>query len=251
VRRSLPDEAQVSVLADAVAEASGGDFDALAVRSHLAGFGPGYRRTHSADLIVDHLRLDAQPLGPGGGTVALRPGTPARMIITAVDRPRLAVDVAAVLAANRLSITDARFATRADGRVFDTFEMVDAVEGTAGADRLEKVRAEVARVLRGGVDPTRALEEKQRAYRDTGRVGVPVHVTVARSDDGGGTIEVEAGDRLGLLRDFCLVFDRFGMPIIRARIDTRAGVAYDTFQVTRLPVQTEPLIEALAGAASG
>lgn len=249
VRRGLPEDAQVSVLADAVVEASGGEFEALTVRSHLAGFGPGYRRTHSADLIAEHLRLDALPLVPGGGTVSVRPGTPARMLISAVDRPRLAVDVAAVLAANRLSITDARFATRADGRVFDTFEMVDAVEGSVGEERLEKVSSEVARVLRGSVDAAKALEEKQRAYRSTTRAGVPVHVTVTRSDDGGGTVEVESGDRLGLLRDLCIVFDQYGMPIVRARIDTRAGVAYDTFQVTRLPVQTEPLVAALTTAA--
>ncbi|MEX2279997.1 MAG: HD domain-containing protein [Acidimicrobiia bacterium] len=251
VRRSLPDDAQVSVLADAVTEASGGEFDTQDVRTHLAGFGPAYRRAHSAELIVEHMRLAGEPLGPGGGTVSLRPGVPARMIINAVDRPRLAVDVAAVLAANRMSITDARFATRLDGRVFDTFEMVDAVGGAADAERLERVRADVVLVLRGAVDAGRALEEKQRAYRDTGRAGVPVHVTVSRSDDGGGTVEVEAGDRLGLLRDLCLVFDEFGMPILRARIDTRAGVAYDTFQVSRLPVQTDPLVSALEGAASG
>lgn len=250
VRRGLPDEAQVSVLAEAVSGASGGTFDPQAARTHLASFGPAYRRAHPPELIVEHMRLASEPPGPGGGVVHIRPGVPARMIVTALDRPRLAVDVAAVLAANRMSITDARFATRLDGRVFDTFEIVDPGEARDADARLEKVRSEVIRVLRGGVDTSTALEEKQRAYRDTGRSGVPVHVTVARSDDGGGRVEVEAGDRLGLLCDLCLVFDRFGMPILRARIDTRAGVAYDTFQVTRLPIQTDPLVEALREAAS-
>lgn len=173
------------------------------------------------------------------------------MIVTASDRPRLAVDIAAVLAANRMSITDARFATRLDGQVFDTFEMVDAGGGAASEATLERVHADVVRVLRGALDSAKALEEKQRAYRDTGRKAVPVHVSVARSADGGGSVEVEAGDRIGLLRDLCLVFDGFGMPILRARIDTRAGVAYDTFQVARLPVEIEPLVDSLASAAGG
>ncbi|HVR32055.1 MAG TPA: HD domain-containing protein [Acidimicrobiia bacterium] len=251
VRRSLPDDAQLSVLADSVVTAADGEFELLAARTHIAGFGPAYRRAHSPELIVEHMRLAFEPLGPGGGTVRMRLGLPARMIVTATDRPRLAVDIAAVLAANRMSITDARFATRLDGQVFDTFEMVDANGGAASETTLERVHADVVRVLRGALDPAKALEEKQRAYRDTGRKAVPVHVSVTRSDDGGGSVEVEAGDRIGLLRDLCLVFDGFGMPILRARIDTRAGVAYDTFQVARLPVEIEPLVDSLGTAAGG
>lgn len=246
VQRSLPDDSQLAVLADRVVEASGGEFTPIEVRTHLAGFGPAYRRVHSPELIVEHMRLDRTD--QLGASVAVRPGAPARLIVIAADRPRLLVEVAAVLAGNRLSITDARFASRSDGRVFDTFEMVDPMEGEPSAARLEKVRSEVLRVVRGSFDASRALAEKERAYRDLTR-SVPVHVDITRSDDGGGVIEIEAGDRLGLLRDLGLVFESFGMPIIRARIDTRAGVAYDTFQVARLPIQTEPLIEALTEAA--
>jgi UTP:GlnB (protein PII) uridylyltransferase len=61
-------------------------------------------------------------------------------------------------------------------------------------------------------------------------------------------VEVEAGDRLGLLHDLGVVFDRFGMPITRARVDTRGGVAYDVFQVARMPADTEPLEAALLAA---
>jgi UTP:GlnB (protein PII) uridylyltransferase len=250
LRRSLPDESQVDVLADAVVVASGGEFDPMAVRMHLVAFGPSYRRVHAPDLIAEHMRLDATSVGPTGSVIDIRPGTPTRLITIAPDRPRLLVDVATVLAANRLSITDARFATRADGKVFDTFEMVDAVQGEPSVELLEKVRAELQRVLRGTFDASGALAEKEHAYRDTTRT-LPAHVSVTRHDDGGGVIEIETGDRLGLLRDLGIVFDRFGMPIIRARIDTRAGVAYDTFQVARLPVQTEPLIAALTNAAGG
>lgn len=247
IRRALPDESQVMALADAVAEASGGVVDSLAVRTHLAGFGPAYRRSHAPELIADHMRLAGRLSGVG--VVDVHPGAPARIVVIAADRPHLLVDVATVLAANRLSITDARFAARSDGVVFDTFEVVDAVVGRPDPGRLSAVQNEIRRVLRGGFDASSSLAEKENAYRDTTRT-VPTHVSVVRSNDGGGVVEIETGDRLGLLRDLGRVFDRFGMPVIRARADTRGGVAYDTFQVARLPVETAPLVESLRAAAA-
>lgn len=249
IRRNLPEESQLSVLVDAVVEVSESTLDGEAVRRHLAGFGVGYRRSHSAAVIAEHMRVASEPLGPGGGTVSIQPGAPARLIVSASDRPRLLVDVAAVLAVNRLSIIDARFATRSDGRVFDTFEIVDAGHGPPSPSQIESARSEIVRALRGGVDTGRLLSQKEHAYRDARRAAVPVHVNVARSDDGGGVVEVECADRLGLLRDLGVVFDRFGMPIVRARIDTRGGVAYDTFQVGRIPADAGPLVDGLREAA--
>jgi len=89
---------------------------------------------------------------------------------------------------------------------------------------------------------------KQRAYRDVGRTGYEPVVSIRRLAGGSGTVEVEASDRLGLLRDIAEVFQVFGMPVSRARVDTRGGVAYDTFTVSRVPANEEPLVDALIAA---
>jgi UTP:GlnB (protein PII) uridylyltransferase len=82
------------------------------------------------------------------------------------------LDVSGVMALHRLSIIDARFATRADGRVFDTFEVVDGVVGgDMDPGRLSDVERDLERALRGGFDVETPLSAKQRAYRDLGTPG--------------------------------------------------------------------------------
>lgn len=247
-RRSMPEDDRLALLADRVIEASEGEIGRPEIVAHLSGFPEGYATNHSATTIRDHVMLSRKPLGPGGGTVDIRLGVPLRLVVSAKDRPRLLLDVAGALALHRLSIIDARFATRADGRVFDTFEVVDGVGGEMDDRRLQLVGDEIERVLRGSYDIRRPLEVKEHAYRDVARSGYEPAVSVRRIAGGSGSIEVEAADRLGLLRDIAEVFHAFGMPIARARVDTRGGVAYDMFTVSRLPANEEPLIEALAAA---
>lgn len=247
-RRSMPEQDRIALLADRVVEASDQRLERTEVVAHLSGFGEAYQVSHSPRVIRDHILLGRQPLGPGGGLVEIYPDMPLRLVVSAIDRPRLLLDVAGVLALHRLSIIDARFATRADGRVFDTFEVVDGLGGDVEPSRLQSTTQDLERVLRGGFDVETPLEVKQHAYRDTRRVGYEPAVEIERSGAGGAIVHVEAADRLGLLRDIAAVFNRFGMPISRARVDTRAGVAYDTFQVSRLPADEEPLTTALLDA---
>jgi [protein-PII] uridylyltransferase len=250
-RRSIPEELAVAVLADRVLDVAGDDVSREEVMAHLAGLSEIYRSSHSPEVIRDHVLMARDPLGPGGGTVAVFLGVPVRIVVMATDRPRLLVDVAGVMAVHRFSIIDARFATRADGRVFDTFEIVDA-GGSKELDpaRLERLATELRRALRGGLDVSRSVAAKQHAYRDTARKGVAPVISVRRSEGGGGRVEVECADRLGLLHDIGAVFDRFGMPVLRARIDTRSAVAYDIFQVARIPADVTDLERALLAAVS-
>ncbi len=247
-RRTMPEQDRTALVVDRVVEASGGAFDRAEVAAHLAGFGEAYQVSHSPQVICDHVLLGREPLGPGGGRLRIFPGMPLRLVVSASDRPKLLLDVAGVMALHRLSIIDARFATRSDGRVFDTFEVVDGTGRDVDAARLEAVERAMERVLRGGYDVETPLEVKEHAYRDVRRTGFDPSVRVERSGAGGGVVEVEAADRLGLLRDVAAVFHSFGMPISTARVDTRGGIAYDTFRVSRLPADEEPLTQALLAA---
>lgn len=239
-RRSMPEELQVEILADRVL-AVGSDLTRGEVETHLSGFGRMYRSSHSPEEIVAHMRLARRPLDVGGVTVETTPGNPASMIVTTIDRPRLLIAVAGTLALNRISILDARFATRTDGRVFDTFGIVADDGHDLENDELSGIARSVAESVRRGSDLGPAVLSKQRAYRDTSRAGIEPVVEIEPSGVGGGMITVEAADRLGLVHDLGLVFERYGMPITRARVDTRAGVAYDVFWVDRLPADRRPL----------
>lgn len=240
-RRAMPEELQVEVLTDQVLAAGPSDLTRREVETHLAGFGRVYRSSYSPEEIISHIQLARRPLDVGGVTVETTPGSPASMVVTTTDRPRLLIAVAGTLALNRISILDARFATRTDGRVFDTFGIVAHDGHDLGDDELRGIARSVAESVRRGSDLGPAVLSKQRAYRDTSRPGIEPVVEIEPSGVGGGKITVEAADRLGLVHDLGLVFERYGMPITRARVDTRAGVAYDVFWVDRLPADRRPL----------
>jgi UTP:GlnB (protein PII) uridylyltransferase len=247
-RRSMPAEDRLELLVDRVISASAGQIDRSEAVAHLAGFSEGYAQNHSPDTIRDHILLSRRTLGPGEGLVEIRSGVPIRLTVSAKDRPKLLLDVAGILALHRLSIIDARFAIRTDGRVFDTFEVVDGFGNDVEEARLEEVQRQLERALRGSYDIERPLEVKRRAYRGVQTMGYEPVVTIHRIAGGSGTVELEAADRLGLLHDIAQVFHEFGMPIARARVDTRGGIAYDTFSVSRLPADDTPLAEALEAA---
>lgn len=240
-RRSLPEDLQVEILADRVVEAGSPDLSHDEVEAHLSGFGRMYRTSHAPEEIVRHIRLARRPLDVGGVTVDTIPGNPASMIVTTTDRPGLLLSVAGALALGRVSILDARFATRSDGRVFDTFGIVAEDGHELGSEELDDIGSAVLEAVRRGTDLRAAVASRQRAYRDTARTGVEPVVDIERSGVGGAKISLEAADRIGLIHDLGIVFERYGMPITRARVDTRGGVAHDVFWVDRLPADRERL----------
>lgn len=238
--RSLPEEAQVEVLADRVAAlAPGRPMDVI--RRHLAGFGSVYRRGHAPEEIAHHIDLASKPRYPGEIRIDTEAGNPATVIVITEDRPGLLLTVSGVLALNRMSITDARFATRSDGLVFDTFDIVNDDLTTIEEPTLESIALEMTKAIRGGFDLEEAVHSKREAYRPVEQQGFRSAVSVESEGVGGGRVTIESPDRVGLIFDLGRMFQRYTMPIKRARVDTRAGVAYDIFWVDRLPSNREPL----------
>lgn len=244
-RRSLPESARVAVLADRVMDVSDG-LDRSEVVAHLAGLGEVYRSSHTPETIRDHVLL-ARRLDPGGVAIEVVEGAPTRIDLVTADRPGLLRAVSGTLALHRMSVVDARFATRSDGRVFDTFEVVDVDGGTVDHRRLSGFESDLGRVVRGSFDLESALAEKQHAYRHATRSGVTPVIRVVPAAGGGGRVDVECADRLGLLHDLATAFAELGVGVLRARIDTAAGVAYDSFFVERLPADPETVERALLG----
>lgn len=246
--RSLPDDAQIAVLADRVVAASNGALDREDVVSHLTGFGEVYRTGHAPDEIWQHIEIARTPLGPGRLLTRVIPGDPGRVMVLATDRPRLLLAVAGVVALARFSIVDARLATRSDGLVFDTFDVVRTDGQPISQSQADQLAIALEESLRLGFSHEADLASKQHAYRSTGTRGIPAEVDVRHLPDGDGEVAFECSDRIGLLFDIATVLDRWGMPISRARMDTRAGVAYSRLHVRRVPIPSEPLRDELLAA---
>ena len=252
--RSLPEEAQLEVLADRVA-AVAPDRPMDAIRRHLAGFGSVYRRGHSPEEIARHIELASGARHPGEIRIGVDPGNPATMIVITEDRPGLLLTVSGVLALNRMSITDARFATRSDGLVFDTFDIVNDNRSSIDQATLESIASVMTKAIRGGLDLEQAVHSKREAYRPVEQRGFRSSVSVEPEGVGAGRITIECPDRIGLIFDLGRVFQEYRMPIKRARVDTRAAIAYDVFWVDRLPADRDQLerdiLEALEGPTTG
>ncbi len=249
-RRALPESVGVEMLADQVlanqtAVVDEASLDREEVVRHLAGLTDVYRSAHAPELIAEHVLLARESIGPAGLALRVVEGNPTRLVLSTFDRPGLLMEAAGVLALHRLSIVDARFATRFDSRVFDTFDVVDAAGGLIEPGRIKAVEADLGRVVRGGFSFEADLAARRHAYRHTTKSGIEPVIRFERTEAGMGRVEVECADRIGLLHDLGAVFVRFRMPVARARIDTRSGVAYDTFYVGRFPADTRELEEAL------
>lgn len=238
--RLMPEDVQVELLSDRVAATSPG-LATEVIRRHLAGFGEVYRRGHSPEEIAHHIELARAPRAPGEIRIDITPGNPATMIVITEDRPGLLLTVSGVLALNRLSITDARFATRSDGLVFDSFDVVSDDRTPIDQGSLDSIAAEMTAAIRRGLDLSDAVHAKRDAYRPVEQSGFGPSVVIEPEGVGGGKITVETPDRIGLIHDLGRVFQQYTMPIKRARVDTRGGIAYDVFWVDRLPADRAPL----------
>jgi len=213
---------------------------------HLAGFDVEYRRSHSPDLIATHIRL-ADRVEGGIAIEATSLGATTRLAITTRDTPRLLTDLAGAMLIEGCSIIEARVSTRSDGLAFDTFELVDAISGGPVDDsRIAGLSQRLRRMLRGGYEIAGLIEGKKRAYG--GGSPASSKVRIVPTPGGGGVIEIEASDRIGLLYDISTTLGAMGVSIRRASIDTRGGIAYDTFWVQRLPRKgLEPELLAVLG----
>jgi [protein-PII] uridylyltransferase len=227
------------------------DLSRQQIASHLAGMPPGYVARFGADLVAQHLRIVDPILGQGQVRVNVVPGAPVSTIIAAArDRPGLLATITGVLAIHNLAVLEARVVTRSDGLALDTFRVHDSLgSDMIGQGRWPGVRESLEKAVAGEIDIETRLAEKRVAYGRTGNPSPP-DVRV-RPRDNGLTIDVRAGDRVGLLHDLALAMAGLGLEVDLAKIDTRGHEAIDVFEVRNpLGHSVEEIVAALAAAAS-
>ncbi|MGH8928838.1 MAG: hypothetical protein ACRDWH_10840, partial [Acidimicrobiia bacterium] len=201
------------------------------IDSHLQAMPPGYLARFGPDLVAHHLRLASPPPVDSEIRTTVLPGAPVSTLVTASrDRPGLLATIAGGLALHNLTVLEARIVTRADGVALDTFRVQDALgSDMIGQGRWPAIRETLERATGGEIDLRARLAEKRAAY-PVGGESRRVTVVVYRSSNGL-VVELEAGDRIGLLHDLGAAMADLGLEVDLAKIDTRGGQALDVFQV--------------------
>ena len=222
------------------------------ITAHLAGMPPGYVARFGAGLVAQHLRVANPGVGQDQIRVNVAPGAPVSTIITAArDRSGLLATITGVLAIHNLAVLEARVVTRSDGLALDTFRVIDSLgSDMIGQGRWPGVRESLERAMAGEIHLEARLAEKRAAYGRPDPTSPP-EVRV-RPRNGGLTIDIRTGDRVGLLHDLAAAMALLGLEVDLAKIDTRGKEALDVFEVTNPGGHSmEEIRSAVATAAGG
>ena len=233
-------------------------FDAPEKRTFLAGLPMRYARTHTAEEIEAHLRLDGI-FGQRGVAIALEKLEAAwRLTLVTGDRPFLFASVAGTLSSFGMNILKAEAFSNSRGTVLDTFTFADSLRTLdLNPTENDRLRATVERVVLGRLDVRQLLQHRPKPAPPSRNAHVrPVVSFNVEASDSAALIEIVAEDRPGLLYDLASAISSQGCNIEVVLIDTEAHKAIDVFYVTaggRKPEgeQLEKLGEALRRACGG
>jgi [protein-PII] uridylyltransferase len=186
----------------------------------------------------------------------------AEYTICTTDRAGLFAMVSGALAAHGMDVVGARITTSRDHVAFDAFRV--RWDGTMDPAGWEGVEATLRGVLAGTIDLERLVEPAVRPGR-FGRKRRPIATVVDidnRVSEAYTVVDIEAGDRVGLLFTITNCLYRLGLDIHLAKINTMDERVFDVFYVTdadgrklheavRLDGLRTALLSALEPAAAG
>ncbi len=220
----------------AVQELLGKDGAAL-VDDHLRGMRPSYLREFGPQDIAEHIRLAGRLART---SVAFQfEDTPqlgcSNVTIVTADRPRLFSEAVGVFASLRINILSAEVYTRDDGTVVDVFRVMDPRgDGPLGPDMWETVRRRLRQVLQGERDVHELLAHTPGNGQLRHEPRAATRLSVAFDNQVSDTytvIDLEAGDRIGLLFDIASELADLNLDLALARIATDVRQARDAFYV--------------------
>ncbi|MFO0712404.1 MAG: [protein-PII] uridylyltransferase [Sandaracinus sp.] len=167
----------------------------------------------------------------------------AELVVVADDRPGLLADIAAVLAAQRLTITSASIHTRLrpDGaaEVLDVFVVRSSSPGAegppVGATKLAGIRRDLERVVAGELDAHALLASRPAppSWARRRRPAVHTEVVVDNAASPHFTVlDVFTRDREGLLHAIAHALHEAGVSIVLAKVSTEGERVADAFYVS-------------------
>ena len=227
-------------------------------RAFLAGLPVRYTRTHSAEEIDAHLRLDTVFRQKGVAVALDKLEAAWRLTLVTSDRPFLFASVAGTLSSFGMNILKAEAFSNSQATVLDTFTFADVTRTLElNPTEIDRLRATVERVVLGKLDVRHLLQHRPKPAPPSRNAQVRPAVSFnPQASDSATLIEIVAQDRPGLLYDLAAAISSQGCNIEVVLIDTEAHKAIDVFYVTaggRKPeaAQLDKLSDALRRACGG
>jgi [protein-PII] uridylyltransferase len=208
------------------------------VEAHLQGLGQRYFVAFQPEQIARHIESVAEVRRDG---LAVKFNANAvtgltEVVICTRDSHGLFSKIAGCFASQLVDINEAALFTRPDGIVIDCFTVCSAkhLRPLTPAEE-EKVEETLRAVLRGGEDVQAHVDRatKRLFALLQPRVPVPTRIEFDNESSRSHTIiDIETGDRTGLLYDITHAMSESGLDIATARIVTDARRVRDSFYVT-------------------
>lgn len=244
-----------STKAEEVREAAREDLRDLVVE-HLQSMGQRYFVAFQPEQIAQHIECiaEAQSSGLSIRHVTNTVTQKSEVVICTRDRHALFSMIAGCFSSQLVDISGAALFTRPDGWVIDWFTVSDARNSrpltTAMLHRLEEV---LYAVLIDGEDVQEHVDRGMRRLFALlqPRAAVPTRVLFDNHSSKYHTVmDIETGDRTGLLYDITRVMSELGLDISTARIVTDVQRVRDSFYITkdRCKVEDEETLAAIRDA---
>jgi [protein-PII] uridylyltransferase len=209
------------------------------VEDHVKGLGERYFVAFQPHQIAEHLsaRIEAAESG-----LAVRceddPVTAtSHFVVCTRDRSRLFARIAGCFTARLINVSNAAIFTHDDGFAIDVFTVTDARSNRPlTKNQIADLEVLMRSVLLGKEDVRDQVEQSRRRLFALLQPKVPVRDRVDfdnHSSSRHTVIDIETGDRTGLLYDLTWALAELGLDTTTARIVTDARRVRDSFYVTK------------------
>lgn len=208
-------------------------------REHIKSLGQRYLLAFPPEEVVSHLECVSEALDTG---LAVRARASAHsgmteLVVSTRDKHGLFSMLAGCFSSQLIDVNRAALFTRPDGWVVDAFTVADAWQKRALTDAQVAVLEGVMRsVLLEKEDVGSLVDRARRSLFALPQARIPIPTRVDfdnRSSRDQTVVDLETGDRTGLLYDITRAMAEAGLDISAARIVTDVRRARDAFYVTK------------------
>lgn len=204
---------------------------------HLDDFGDRYLIAFNPHQIADHVLAleEARDQGLVMRHIVREDTRASEVVIVTADRPGLFASIAGAFTCQGAAVQSAGLFTSRSGAVVDSFHVSDSREARPlTSQQFQAIERILRAVLFEGDDIQRHVDQSRRRLFAILQPPAPVATRVSFDDLASSSdtvLDVETGDRTGLLYDMAAVLSGHGVSVLSARIDTDSLRVRDAFHI--------------------